>query len=31
MKKRFNALMFPCMECNKEDCDEREDYEKTKN
>lgn len=29
--KEFDALKFPCMECDKEDCDEREDYEKTQN
>ncbi len=29
--KEFDALKFHCMECDKEDCDEREDYEKTQN
>lgn len=29
--KEFNALKYPCDSCDKEDCEEREDYEKTKN
>lgn len=28
--KEFNALKYPCQECDKEDCMEREIYEKTK-
>ena len=29
--KEFDALKYPCDSCDKEDCEEREDYEKTKN
>ena len=27
--KEFNALKYPCKECDKEDCEERKDYEET--
>ena len=29
--KEFDALLYPCSECNRTDCEEREEYEKTKN
>lgn len=29
--KEFDALKYPCDECDREDCEEREDYEKTEN
>lgn len=25
--KEFDALKYPCRECDREDCDEREEYE----
>ena len=28
--KEFDALLHPCKECDRTDCEEREDYEKTK-
>ena len=28
--KEYDALKYPCRECDREDCEEREDYEKTK-
>ena len=28
--KEFDALKYPCLECDRETCEEREDYEKTK-
>ena len=28
--KEYGALKYPCQECDREDCDEREDCEKTK-
>ena len=28
--KEYGALKYPCQECYREDCAEREDYEKTK-
>ena len=28
--KEFDALKYPCQECDREVCEEREDYEKTK-
>ena len=28
--KEFDALKYPCQECDREDCEERKDYEKTK-
>lgn len=27
--KEFDALKYPCIECDIEDCDEREEYKKT--
>ena len=27
--KEFDALLYPCKECNRTDCEEREYYEKT--
>ena len=27
--KEFDALKYPCKECHRTDCEEREDYEKT--
>ena len=27
--KEFDALKYPCDSCNRENCEEREDYEKT--
>lgn len=27
--KEFSALLYPCKECDRADCEEREDYEKT--
>lgn len=27
--KEFNALEYPCKECDRVDCEEREEYEKT--
>lgn len=27
--KEFDALKYPCRECDREDCDEREEYEET--
>ena len=24
--KEFNALKYPCIECDREDCEEREEY-----
>lgn len=27
--KEFDALKYPCDECDREDCEERENYEKT--
>ena len=27
--KEFDALKYPCRECNKENCDEREEYKET--
>lgn len=27
--KEFDALKYPCKECDRTDCEEREDYEKT--
>lgn len=29
--KEFDALRYPCKECDREDCDEREKYEETEN
>lgn len=29
--KEFHALKYPCQECGSEDCEERENYEKTDN
>jgi len=26
--KEFDALEYPCQECNSEDCEERENYDK---
>lgn len=26
--KNFDALKYPCGECDREDCDEREEYKK---
>lgn len=28
--REFDALKYPCQECDRTDCEEREDYEKTK-
>ena len=28
--KEFDALKYPCKECDRTDCEEREDYEKAK-
>ena len=27
--KEFDALLYPCNECDRTDCEERKDYEKT--
>lgn len=27
--KEFDALEYPCKECDREDCDEREEYKET--
>ena len=29
--KEYDALRYHCQECDREDCEEREDYEKAKN
>lgn len=29
--KEFDALKYPCRECDKEDCNEREEYKETEN
>ena len=28
--KEYSTLKYPCQECDREDCEERKDYEKTK-
>lgn len=29
--KEFDTLKYPCRECDREDCDEREEYKETEN
>lgn len=29
--KEFDVLKYPCRECDRKDCDEREEYKKTEN